>query len=200
MVLSLSPLWHFCLCPPLLGPHPSSQSFFVFLNHLEFGLCVLKRPSVCLLNKGAKREASMNGDELQGSSEIWGLLSRTNYTVTVHRCLVYTCMSGSFCTWRQDMISHFCMFSHFWASDLTDTQHSLSVSVDLHPEKVRVRGCDKVMTNLNKALFLYLQHTLGRITAGMTYEEDKALHMYVYGTIKIISDPAKAFLNVITPE
>lgn len=52
-------------------PHPSSQSLFVFLNHSQFGLCVLKRPSVCVIKEGANRGTSIQGDKVQGNVEIW---------------------------------------------------------------------------------------------------------------------------------
>lgn len=57
-------------------PHPSSQSPFVFLNHSEFVLCVLKRPSVCRDKRrrggGLNRDTAIQCDKSQENVEIWG--------------------------------------------------------------------------------------------------------------------------------
>lgn len=50
-------------------PHPSSQSLFVLLNHSEFVLCVLKRPSVCLIKEGENRDTYKKCDKLQGNAK-----------------------------------------------------------------------------------------------------------------------------------
>lgn len=77
MVLSLSLLWHFSLCPPPLCPthhlNPSLSSF----NHSEFVWRVLKRPSVCLIKEGGKKRDNYT---------LWQEVQKYEETLTKSSC------------------------------------------------------------------------------------------------------------------